>query len=67
MLSPTCFEPLCFICRETVVYAGWYVLHASVSPDCTHTDTRKTYHTAYTAISLRMKARDLKHVGDNRN
>ena len=26
----------------------------------------KTYHTAYTTVSLRMKLRGSKHVGDNR-
>jgi hypothetical protein len=32
-----------------------------------HTDVCKTYHTAYTAISLRMNTRGSKHVGDIRN
>jgi len=45
MLSPTCFEPLGFILRKTVVYAVWYVLRVSVwgvsnthyyPPDCSH-------------------------------
>ena len=29
-----------------------------------HTDAYKTYHTAYTAVSLRTKPRRSKHVGE---
>ena len=32
-----------------------------------HTDSSKTCHTAYAAVSLRMNPRGSKHVGDNRN
>jgi len=32
-----------------------------------HTDTRKTYHSVYAAVSLRMSPRGSKHVGDIRN
>jgi len=32
-----------------------------------HNDACKTYHTAYTTVSLRMNTRGSKHVGDNRN
>jgi len=32
-----------------------------------HTDPCKTYRTTYTTVSLRMKTRVSKHVGDNRN
>jgi len=32
-----------------------------------HTDSCKTYHTAYTTLSLRMNPRGSKHVVHNRN
>jgi len=32
-----------------------------------HTDACKTYHTAYTIVSLKMNPRGLKHVADIRN
>jgi len=32
-----------------------------------HTHTCRTYHTAYTAVSLKMNRRGSKHVGDNVN
>jgi len=61
MLSPTCFEPLGLILRETVVYAVWCILHVWVSAvwrivECVrdtlpvhqtaHTDACKTHNTA---------------------
>jgi len=32
-----------------------------------HTDTCKTYRTAYSVVSLRMNPRVSKHVGENKN
>ena len=52
-----------FILRKTAVYAVWYIyMHRrEQSSAC------KTYHRAYTAVSLRMNPRSSKQVGDNRH
>ena len=61
-------NPRRFILRYTFVYAVWYALHASVWTDwwteecvrahqTAHTDACKTYHIAYTNVSLRMNPR----------
>jgi len=81
-LSPTGFEPRRFILKKTAVYAVWYVVQSgrwdsvfetehtlkhSPIHQTAHTDTCTTYHTAYTAVSLRMNSRGSKHVGDIRD
>jgi hypothetical protein len=41
--------------------------HFPIIHQTAHTDACKTYHTAYTTVSLRMNRRGSKHVGDNIN
>jgi len=50
-----------------VWWAGQCVRVCSVSNTPAYPPECETYHTAYTAVSLRMELRGLKHVGDNRN
>ena len=63
------------------MYAARYILQATMlavwwrggrrTPSPTHqnanTDACKTYHTAYTAVSLRMNRQGSKHVAENTN
>jgi len=68
-LSATCFEPRRFILRKTAVHALFcsIVFYMHLCEHSAHTDACKTYHTAYTTVSLRMNLRCSKYIADNRN
>ena len=55
--------------NETSGSTKWIGRSRTHSPthQTAHTDECKTYHNAYTAVSLRMNQRGSKQVGDNRN
>jgi hypothetical protein len=61
---------------ENLIFFGFYVfctVHCALKSrthtlihQTAHTDTYKTYHTAYTTVFLRMNPRGSKHVGDKK-
>ena len=74
-MSPTAFEPLGFILKDTVVYAVRCVLQTSVwavrwaEDQTARTDARKTYRTAYTTVSLTInqEVRNMQETAEIRN
>jgi hypothetical protein len=46
-----------------MVHAVWWIEEYTIHQTA-HTDACKTYHAAYTAVSLRINPRGLEHVGN---